>query len=197
MKELNFDVKAFDGNPTLFQSWHKKIILKLTAAGQAHLLVDQKTRKETDINPGDAADLIQATAAIMLTLEGKPARDTENCLTPFAILSKLSSTYNKINKMSMFRHLTELTTLRLKENEDVAEYLTKFEDKANELRQCGFDKDIKPEELFKLYLLASLPQSYESLIGGLVNDLELETYEEVYTKILNKSVFSLFYLWRN
>ena len=92
--------------------------------------------------------------------------------------------------MSLFRNLTSLTQLKLRENENVSDYLKNFDEKINNLRSCGFDKTIDSDHLFKTFLLASLPSSYESLVGGIVTDLDLETYEEVYNKILNKSVFS-------
>jgi hypothetical protein len=80
--------------------------------------------------------------------------------------------------------------LQLSEREDAVIFLKDFDNQVAKLRQSGFNKALDPDHLFKSFLLAALPASFESLIGGIVNDLESETYEGVYNKILNKSVLA-------
>ena len=63
-------------------------------------------------------------------------------------------------------------------------YSKLFDEKKETLRQCGFDTALNPDDLFKTFLLASLPLSFESMIGGIVIN---ETYEQIYNKILKNS----------
>jgi len=190
MKEINIDVKEYDGSTEHFLTWKRKIELKFTAAGKAYLLLNPKERTEENKKPEEAEDLIQACAAIKLTLTGKPERDTDLCQTPFAIIELLKNKYHQVTKMSMFREITSLTKMKLNENENVEDYLKKFDEKKETLRQCGFDTALNPDDLFKTFLLASLPPSFESMVGGIVNDLQNETYEQIFNKILNKSILS-------
>ena len=190
MKEINLDSISYDGSPEQFLNWKKRINLKFTSVGFGYLLIDPQIREIQEKKKEEEEELAQATAAIKLTLSNKPEIDTEMCQTPYEIINILSSKFQSITKMSLFRELSEFTRLKLNENEDALEWLKSFNAKKEKLRQCGFDKSMNPDDFFKTYLLSALPSSYDSMVGGITNNLADETYEEIHNKVLNKIILT-------
>ena len=125
----------------------------------------------------------RALAIIILSINPSLIYLLGNPTDPNAVWEKLSTQFQKktwANKLALRRRLH---SLQLKEGQSVQEHVKALTEIFNELSVIG---DNIEDEHSVIYLLASLPESYEMLVTALEANTEVPNMETVIERLLHE-----------
>lgn len=175
------EIKRFDG--TAFDLWQDRMqgILFLKYCDDALL-----ETKPVDMSDADWARLNKkAMAYIKMAVTDDILVDIRGLATTHAIWQKLKATYENATPVNQVHLMRKLVNMMLDEAKSASKHLSAFTSVLSQLQDTGlppFDDKLKA-----IFLLMTLPDSWETLVVSLSNSPTL-TYDGVRGSILNEEI---------
>ena len=127
----------------------------------------------------------RAHSAILLSLADEVLREVADETTAAGLWKKLESRYQKRSLSNKLYQKRRLHTLKMSEGMQVTEHLDKFNRIVLDLRGVGVDIDDEDQAMF---LLHSLPDSYESFVDTIMYGRDGISVNDVKDALLSKEL---------
>lgn len=125
----------------------------------------------------------KALAMIVLSLKGSQLNHVKKCATSEDAWNKLAEIYKPKGPVQKVMLYKKLMNFKMAENEDISQYVNKFEGIIEKLADAGINIQ---EELLVIILLSSLPQSFENFIVAMETRDLLPSFHSLKLKLLEE-----------
>lgn len=125
----------------------------------------------------------KALAIILLSVKGSQLNYIKKCKYSAEAWDKLAEVYKPRGPVQKVMLYKKLMNLKMAENEDMAEYLNKFQNIMEKLADVGIELQ---DELVAIILLSSLPPNFENFIVAMESRDELPSTHALKLKLLEE-----------
>ena len=178
-----YEIEKFAGNNN-FTLWQRRM-KDLLVQQKVHKVLSGKSKMLETIKEVEWGDMEKTTAnEIRLNLSDEVLNNInlEDCTTTEEIMKKLEELYIEKNLSNKLYLKNELYSVRISENTDALQHLSKFNGLISQLLQFQVTCDNEDKAIL---LLASLPSSYENLMTTLLNGNDTLKFEQVSGSLLS------------
>ena len=176
-----FEIRRFDG--TGFDLWKDRMQGILFLKDCEDALAENKPE---DVSDADWTRMNKkAITYIKMAIVDDILVDVKGLTTAHAVWEKLKSSHENKSPVNQVHLMRKLVNLDLDESKSVSEHLNAFTGVLSQLQDSGlqpFDDKLKA-----IFLLMTLPESWEALVVSLSNNPNL-TYDGVRGSILNEEI---------
>ena len=184
MSSYKFDIEKFNGSND-FTLWKLKMKAILVQQ-KCEEAIEGEEKLPVELTAAQKAEAVKrAHSAILLSLADEVLREVADETTAAGLWKKLESRYQKRSLSNKLYQKRRLHTLKMSEGMQVTEHLDKFNRIVLDLRGVGVDIDDEDQAMF---LLHSLPDSYESFVDTIMYGRDGISVNDVKDALLSKEL---------